>query len=100
MHKIVEDLFRSGELNNLLDRCRLSHYSENSRLKQDFMSEIILILLTHKDPDKLIEMHERGELEYFVLRIIKNQIYSKRTRYWKQYGRWEQYRRGYDAVRE
>lgn len=97
IYDVVEDLFRSGKLHAVLDVYKLSdRCSENKEIKQDFISEIVLILLTYKNPHKLIEMHKRDELDYFILRIIKNQIYSKRTKFWKCYGRWERNRRSYD----
>lgn len=97
IHDIVENLTQSNTLFRLISSYRLSEYpDEDKELKKDLASEIILILLTYKDPDRLVEMQKRGELEYFVLRIIKNQVYSRRTRYWKQYGRWTQNRSEFD----
>lgn len=95
---IVKELFENGKFYAYLRKYKLSNYlDENEELKKDLTSEIIIILLTYKDPEKLIRMYAKNELDKFILRIIRNQVHSAFTLYYKKYAKWEYNRNTYDT---
>lgn len=52
--------------------------------KADLMQEVYLILLEY-DVDKLQGMMDRGELKWFIVKVLKNQYFSKNSPYYKKY---------------
>ncbi len=45
----------------------------NRELRSDFVQQIALVLLEYKDIEKIRIMSERGELDSFIRKIIRNQ---------------------------
>lgn len=68
VEKLIEDSIKGEQYHNLQD------------LAQD-----IYLDLFNKDEDKLIGMYERRELNFFVYRMIANNVYSVNSPYYKQY---------------
>lgn len=54
----------------------------------DLVQEIYLILLTY-DQEKIEGMAERGELKYFITKLITNQFYSKTSPFYKNYKKYQ-----------
>ena len=53
-------------------------------LMDDLAQEIYLILLNYKD-ETIITAHNRGELKFLIIRIIKNQFNSSTSAFYKVY---------------
>lgn len=54
------------------------------RYREDFLSHFILQIANTKE-DKLIQLYERGQLDWFCLRVMTNQWKSKNSTFWKIY---------------
>jgi RNA polymerase sigma factor (sigma-70 family) len=54
------------------------------KYREDFLSHFILQIGNTKE-DKLISLYEKGQLDWFCLRIITNQWKSKNSTFWKIY---------------
>ena len=52
--------------------------------KDDLIQHIYLILLEYEE-DKLYKMIDKGEIRFFISRIITNQYYSKTSPFYKLY---------------
>lgn len=101
INKIVELLVVERKLDKLIAPFQLTEDRANDAyLKEEFKQELCIILLTYKDPDKLIRMYERDELDYFILGIIKRQLKSVNSPFWKTHNRWESYREEYKEIDE
>ena len=68
VERLIEDSIKGEQYHNLQD------------LAQD-----IYLDLFNKDEDKLIGMYERRELNFFVYRMIANNVYSVNSPYYKLY---------------
>lgn len=60
----------------------------NMRIPQeefdDLKQEIYIIILDY-DRDKIIEMYEKKQLKYWLVRVITNQYFSKYSTYYYKY---------------
>ena len=51
---------------------------------EDLIQEIYLLLL-QKDDNLIVDLYERGELAYYLLRVVRNQLLSKNSSYYYTY---------------
>lgn len=77
-NEIIEELFLSREFNDCISRMEPDH------LRSDLRAEVILILL-ETDEKKLLEIHSKGGLKFYTVRIIINLIQSKTSLFYKRY---------------
>lgn len=64
--------------------CECISKMEPVYLQEDLKQEVITIVCGW-DEDKIKNLHERGELEFYVVRVILNQIKSDRSPFYKYY---------------
>lgn len=83
--KIITEIETSGLLRELCENIRVS-----SNDIDDLMQEIYLILLEY-DRDKLIELYEKKQLKFFMVRIIQNQYNSKTSPFYRKYKKYYKY---------
>lgn len=97
INELVELLVREGKLDRLIYPFQLnSNYERERYLKEEFKQELCIILLSYKKPKLLLDLYERGELDYFILKIIKNQLKSVTSPFWRTHNRWEYNREEYN----
>lgn len=77
-NEIIEELFFSNEL----DSCIAKMVRED--LRADFKQELFVIIL-NQDKTKIEEINDRGQLRYFVVRIVINLVSQTRNVFHKQY---------------
>ncbi len=75
---IIEELYKSREFNDCIARMEPDH------LRNDLKAEVILILL-EKDERELKDIHAKGALKFYTVRIIINLIQSKTSLFYKRY---------------
>ena len=51
---------------------------------EDLIQEIYLLLL-EKGDKLIVDLYERGELAYYLLRVARNQLLSKNSPYYQKY---------------
>ena len=51
---------------------------------EDLIQDLYLILLG-KDDDLIVNLYEKGELGYYLLKIARNQLLSKNSKYYYTY---------------
>lgn len=54
---------------------------------EDLTNDIYLELL-EKPEDTIKGMYEKNQLNFFITRMVKNNLYSVNSRYYYNYGRW------------
>lgn len=78
-NKAIADLFTSKEFNDCINKMEPAH------LRDDLKQEVVLALM-EKEPAMIIGLQERGELKWFVVRIIITMVTgSKSTPFVKLY---------------
>ena len=59
--------------------------SKNRMDAPDDLIQDIYIYLLEKDDSKIVDLYTRGELGYFILRMVRNQLISDHSYYYYQY---------------
>lgn len=77
-NEIIEELYRSKEFNDCINKMEPEH------LRDDLRAEVVLILLETEE-QRLLAIHTAGALKYYTVRIIINLIQSKTSRFYKLY---------------
>jgi hypothetical protein len=75
---ILQDLFLSRELANLLGKMQPEH------LRDDLKQELFLILLQTEER-KIVSLHQSNQLRFYATRIVLNMIASSSSPFHKQY---------------
>jgi len=78
-YSIIELMVRTGII-----RQECARQCHNETLCLDLEQEITVILLGSK-PELIIELNRKGELIYYIKKIIKNQYYSGTSPFFKMY---------------
>ena len=81
--EIVEDLARRKRVEEFLGKLARGKWTAEM---SDLVQDIYLTLLTY-DEEKIVGMHERGQLDWFVARIVTNQFSSKTSPFYYTYAR-------------
>lgn len=85
LNRIVTEIYEEGLLRELCENIRVS-----SNDIDDLMQEIYIILLGY-DEKKIVEMYEKKQLKFFIVRIIQNQYNSKTSPFYRKYKKYYQY---------
>lgn len=101
INELVKGLVESGKLDQLIYSFYMNdNYEVNTYLKEEFRQELCIILLTYKKSEVLLRLQGEGRLDYFILGIIKNQLKSVTSPFWKTHNRWEYNREGFKEMDE
>lgn len=79
-NEILSDLFQSEEFDKML----LKVMRKDSIYFDDFKQDLFLILCSQND-EEIEEMHENCTLDFFVFRIILNQVRSETSPFYRTY---------------
>ena len=79
LNKIVTELCEKGVIDELC-----SNMGVSSLYKDDLIQEIYIILLSYKE-EKIIEMYNKNQLKFFIVKIIQNQYNSNNSPFYKLY---------------
>lgn len=78
--KILTELFKSKEFNDCISKMRPEH------LQDDLKGEVMLILCEMEE-GKLMDLHYKGVLRYYTVRVIINMIQSNTSAFYRKYRR-------------
>lgn len=77
-NQVIEALFTGKNFNECLSKMEPAH------LRDDLKMEVIAIVCEWPD-EKVLTLHRKGELEFFVVRVILNQIQSDTSPFYKKF---------------
>lgn len=83
-NQIITEIYQSKML---VEICRNMGIRANDI--DDLTQEVYLILAEY-DTDKIVEMWEKSQLKFWLVRIITNQYFSKNSPYYKNYKKYYQ----------
>ena len=85
--EIIDELSRTNTVEKIV--FKLLPCSKNPfDCPEDLIQEIYLLLL-QKDDDLIINLYNKGELGYYLLKISRNQLLSKNSPYYQKYIRFQ-----------
>ena len=84
---IIASLARAKHIEKQIER--VTHGRTEEGL--DDLAQIVYIALLTTAEDKIIEMHEHGQLDYYIVRIIINQYTSKKSPFHQKIRKYRQH---------
>lgn len=81
--EIVDELSRSNTVEKII--YKLLPTSKNQFDCPDDLIQDIYVLLLEKDDKLIIDLYNKGELGYYLLKIAKNQLLSANSPYFYKY---------------
>ena len=83
MSPLIEKIAAERLVEKLIGRLRVTQ--AEAKFDLDDLAQDIYISLMEKDEELIKGLCERGELEYYILRMVVNQVCSKTSPYYTQY---------------
>ena len=81
--EIIDELSRSNTVEKII--YKLLPCSKNQfDCPEDLIQDIYLLLL-EKDDTLIVNLHNKGELGYYLLKVARNQLLSKNSPYYTKY---------------
>lgn len=74
-YEIIEQLAKAGTVEGMVANIAHSPLTDDLR---DLCQMVYVILLDY-DADKIVELHDKGQMGFFIARIILNQFRSKHS---------------------
>ena len=82
-YEIIDELSKSNTVEKII--FKLLPCSKNPfDCPEDLIQDIYLLLL-QKDDDLIVNLYNKGELGYYLLKIARNQLLSKNSPYYTKY---------------
>ena len=90
--EVVEEIARS----KLIQECILIVTGGVWRSEYDDLTQDVLIELL--DQEKIVDLYKKGELKYYVVRVIRNNLQSCTSRFFYRYRRFSLLNQGDKAL--
>ncbi len=81
---IISELWSSSDLNEALKKMK------PVEIQEDLKSELFLIIC-EIDESKLIDLHDKKQLKFYIVRIMLNLVQSSKNKFFKNYRNFEEY---------
>lgn len=79
---IVDKLARNRVVEDMIKNMNINEYPD------DLAQEIYLILLEY-DKEKIEDIYNKNQINFFISRIITNQAFSKNSPFYLNYKKWD-----------
>ena len=79
VNRIVTELYEDGVIEEIC-----SNMGVSPLYKDDLVQEVYCILLNYNS-DRIVEMYERKQLKFFIVKVIQNQYNSNNSPFFKLY---------------
>ena len=79
---IVDKIARERVVENMIINMNINDYPD------DLAQEVYLILLEY-DKDKIEDIYNKNQINFFISRIIMNQAFSKNSPFYLMYKKWD-----------
>lgn len=86
-YEIIDELSRSNTVEKII--YKLLSCSKNPFDCPEDLIQDIYILLLEKDDKLIIDLYNKGELGFYLLKIARNQLLSKNSPYYQKYIRFK-----------
>ena len=84
---VVEKLYKDGTVDRIIYKL-LSSSKNPFDCPEDLIQEIYLLLL-QKDDDLIVNLYNKDEIGFYLLKIARNQLLSKNSPYYQKYIRFQ-----------
>ena len=74
-YEIIEQLAKAGTVEGMV--ANIAHSPLTDDLRD--LCQMVYVILLEYDADKIVELHDKGQMGFFIARIILNQFRSKHS---------------------
>ena len=82
-YEVVDIIAREHLVDRIVNKL-LSSSKNPFDCSEDLIQDIYLLLL-QKDDNLIVDLYERGELGYYILKVVRNQLLSVNSKYYYTY---------------
>ena len=82
-YDVVEKLYKDGTVDRIIYKL-LSSSKNPFDCPEDLIQDIYLLLL-QKDDDLIVNLYNKDEIGFYLLKIARNQLLSKNSPYYTKY---------------
>ena len=86
-YEVVDIIAREHLVDRIVNKL-LSSSKNPFDCPEDLIQDVYLLLL-EKGDKLIVDLYERGELAYYLLRVVRNQLLSKNSPYYQKYIRFK-----------
>lgn len=83
--EIIEELAKNKTVEDIVDNISKKTFPYTDELAQD-----IYLSLLEKSPELIEALYEKNELNYFIVRMVRNNLLSRNSPYYQTYIRWNE----------
>lgn len=83
--EIIEELARNKVVEEIV-----SNISKRSFPYTDELAQDIYLSLLEKSPDLIEGLYNKGEIKYFIVKMVRNNLFSRNSPYYTKYMRWNE----------
>lgn len=83
-YEIVDALAEERRVETMV--CKIAHQALSADLKD--LSQMVYMILLDYDEEKLVDLYEHDQINFFLARIILNQYRSNNSTYYKEINRY------------
>ena len=84
---VVEKLYKDGTVDRII--YKLLSSSKNPFDCPEDLIQVIYLLLLQKDDDLIVNLYNKDEIGFYLLKIARNQLLSKNSPYYQKYIRFQ-----------
>ena len=84
---VVEKLYKDGTVDRIIYKL-LSSSRNPFDCPEDLIQDLYVLLL-EKDDNLIVNLYNKGELGFYLLKIARNQLLSKNSPYYQKYIRFQ-----------
>lgn len=81
-YDIIEEWARNKRVENIIYTLKIS--GENPQDIEELIQDTYMALL-ETDDDRIKTLYEKNQIDFYLLRFLKNNLYSKTSRYYYKY---------------
>ena len=88
-YEIIDELSNNATVEKIVNK--LVSSSKNRFDFPDDLIQDIYVLLLEKDEDLIVNLYNKGELGFYLLKVARNQLLSKNSPYYTKYIKFRAY---------
>ena len=88
-YEIIDELSKNATVEKIVNK--LIQSSKNRFDFPDDLIQDIYVLLLEKDEDLIVNLYNKGELVFYLLKVVRNQLLSKNSPYYTKYIKFRAY---------
>ena len=88
-YEIIDELSKNATVEKIVNKVVSS--SKNRFDFPDDLIQDIYVLLLEKDEDLIVNLYNKGELGFYLLKVARNQLLSKNSPYYTKYIKFRAY---------